>query len=93
MKERCRNWKELRDYFVVSLCCVIPSVLVTWLFCTCLISIEKSTSVSEREVKTEQTESSVSVYPTSVYPTPKEAITIEGTHVLVIGYPNVVITP
>ncbi len=91
MKERCRNWKELRDYFVVSLCCVIPSVLATLLFCTCLIGIKKSTSVSEREVKVEQAESNDEVI--TVLPTPKVMITIDGTHVLVIGYPNVVITP
>ena len=52
------------------------SVLFGLLSGVCFITVTKSMSVREQEVKTEQTESSVSVYPTSVYPTPKEARTI-----------------
>ena len=65
--------------------CKVLGVLIIWIAFSvlfgllsgvCFITVTESMSVKEQEVKAEQTESSVSVYPTSIYPTPKEARTI-----------------
>ncbi len=78
-----KKWEPWRVLGVLVIW-IAFSVLFGLLSGVCFITVTESMSVREQEVKAEQTES-----PVSVYPTPKEAITIEGTHVLVIGYPNV----